>query len=231
MHLTTTSTTVSPEPPQQKLSLQAALDSGKLRPLDTRRVRAQLAFVSLDSASDARRAVALLLARVGEYYQAVDYCGPGYVYGKASSDWPEALDRNFTYDRMNARWHQQVLSIAHPDTGPARIFENASAMCFGTALKVAAFEIGLEVPETNELLRRAVVLLNSLVSQRAWSGVCWSDSKRRLGTKGIRRVLASMLGALCVARVGITPAGNLTAVFADDNSMRHVRSWSEPAAA
>jgi hypothetical protein len=76
-----------------------------------------------------------------------------------------------------------------------------------------------------------VVLLNSLVSQRAWSGVCWSDSKRRLGTKGIRRVLASMLGALCVARVGITPAGNLTAVFADDNSMRHVRSWSEPAAA
>ena len=81
----------TPEQPSTAKTLSQAKSDGSLRPLDKPRLRSQLGLVYQVTATDVRRAATLLLQRVSDYYQIIQYTGPGYVYGRVDSTWPSAL--------------------------------------------------------------------------------------------------------------------------------------------
>lgn len=188
--------------PNTLLTLAEALCTNQLAPIDRQRIRAQFAQLDVFQASDIRRAMELVLARITNYYQVISYTGPAYVYGRVDSEYPSALYAKPEHNYMYQTWSYREMSPAHPSCTIQRLFNEAGSMCLPTACKVAQAELAEEVPESNEVFRLAGYAVMSMVKDREFSEVRWSDSMRRLGTPGIRKVLKRLTAKLGDAHIG-----------------------------
>lgn len=222
------------EQPPSRMTLTTARETGLLSPLDRGRVRAQLGMLDSFSASDVRRATALMLARLMDYYAVVQYTGPGYVYGRTDSTYPSALNSVAARNYMDGSWSHREMGPAHASCTVQSLFDEAGWLCIATACKLIAAEMAIEVPEATDVLQQSRYCVDSLFEERSVSGVNWSDSRRRLGTPGIRKLIARILSALPNVQIGLGPIRPV--VLSKDHlwmaeSCRNVREWSAPSVA
>ncbi|MGI0649469.1 hypothetical protein ACRCPS_31115 [Pseudomonas aeruginosa] len=188
--------------PNTLLTLAEALRTNQLAPIERQRIRAQFALLDTFQAADIRRAIVLVLARISEYYQVIAYTGPEYVYGRVDSEYPSALYAKPELNYMYQTWSHREMSPTHPTCTVQRLFNEAGSMCIQTACKVAEAELTEEVPESKELFRVAGRAILTMVKDREFSEVRWSDSMRRLGTPGIRKMLKRLSAKLGDAHIG-----------------------------
>lgn len=221
-----------PDQPQSAATLEQAKANGALRPLDRQRLRAQLGLVDRIVAADVRRATELLLQRLIDYYEVIQYTGPGYVYGRVSSSWPSALYAEARYNSMYSCWQHIEMSPVHPTCTLEMLVSEAGWMCTDTAAKVAKAEMAEEVPEAGAVLAQARYAVESLLGVSSVSGVLWSDSRRRLRTAGIRKVLTRVRAALPEVTIGIgviRPVVLGPGDSAKTGIFKDVSDWSWPA--
>lgn len=221
-----------PDQPQTAVTLAHAKAYGLISPLDRKRLRAQLGMVDKITALDLRRATELLLQRVIDYYAVIQYTSPGYIYGRVDSSYGSALRAEPEFNRYYNTWQYREMTPEHPTCTDASLFAGAGWMCTATAAKLAAMELAEEVPEAAELLRKARYAIAALLSNSATSGTNWNDSRRRMRTPGIRKVLLRVqsaipavaigLGVVCPVILGPGEAGMVA-------SVRNVSDWSLPA--
>ncbi len=188
--------------PATRQTLAVARESGQLKPLDRKRIRAQFAMLDRFQAADIRRALGLLLSRLSDLYEVIAYTGPGYVYGRVDSEYPSALYAMPVQNYMDGSWMYQEMSPAHPTCTIERLIHEAGSMCLQTACKVAQAELCQDVPEAQELFRLAGRAVLSMAAESELSGVRWSDARRRLGAPGIRKMLKRLEAALPESHVG-----------------------------
>lgn len=216
--------------PDTLQTLADARQSGQLRPVDRSRIRAQFALLDRIQPADIRRALALVLARVSDYYQVIAYTGPAYVYGRVDSEYPSALYAKPVENYMYGNWMYQEMSPTHPSCTIERLVNEAGSMCLQTACKVAEAELTEDVPEAQELFRVAGRALMAMVHDRQLSEVRWSDSMRRLGTPGIRKMLKKLSAKLPDTHIGwgggffaaVVPAASAWQM----GQCRNVTEWS-----
>ncbi len=210
-------------------TLAESAKNGRLPALDRVRTRAQLAMVDTVTAANIRLATTLLLSRVREYYKAVNYTGPGYVFGRVDSEFPSALYAAPVHNYMDDTWIHQEMSPANPTCTAQRLFEEAGWLCLDTACRVAIHEITQEVPEAQVVLLQARYCIRSMCEDRKLSGINWRDARRRLRTPGVRKLLGRIGEMLPYARIGrgaVRPA-----VFLPDEGLvsapySNVTDWS-----
>lgn len=222
------------EQPPSQMTLTDAREAGLLSPLDRGRVRAQLGMLDSFSANDVRRATALMLARLMDYYAVVQYTGPGYVYGRTDSTYASALNSVAAHNYIDGSWSYREMGPTHAACTVQSLFDEAGWLCIPTACKLIAAEMACEAPEATEVLRQAGYCVDSLFAERSVSGVNWSESRRRLGTPGIRKLLVRILSALPNVQIGLGPIRPV--VLSKDQlwmaeKCRNVREWSAPSIA
>lgn len=188
--------------PSTLMTLGEALRTNQLAQIERQRIRAQFALLDSFQAADIRRAIALVLARISDYYQVIAYTGPEYVYGRVDSEYPSALYAKPEFNSTYQTWSYREMCPTHPTCTIKRLFNEAGSMCIQTACKVAEAELTEEVPESKELFRLAGRAILSMIKDPAFSEVRWSDSKRRLGTPGIRKILKRLTAKLDSAHIG-----------------------------
>jgi hypothetical protein len=217
--------------PEDAKSLSDCLADGSLSALDRSRIRASLSFVSADNPADMRNAIMHVLARVEAYMRVIEYTGPGYVFGRADSDYPHAQGKTFVHG-LGLGWYRPSIK-ADGQADLDELFSLASGMCLDTACRVAAHELSKVVPESREALRIAARVVSGSVVRRELSGVFWSDSKRRLKSKGLGKLLRHLAGAIATARVGIVDQCRVVIACANepDHLWPHVRHWHNSPAA
>lgn len=222
------------EQPPSQMTLTAAREAGLLSPLDRVRVRAQLGMLDSFSASDVRRATALMLARLIDYYAVVQYTGPGYVFGRTDSTSPSARNSVASYNYMYGSWSYREMGPSHPSCTVQELINEAGWLCISAASKLVAAEMSDEVPEATDVLQQARYCVDSLFEERSVSGVNWADSRRRLGTPGIRKLLVRIQSALPSVHIGLGPIRPV--VLSKDQmwmagQCRDIREWSAPSVA
>ncbi len=176
----------APSPAQ---TIASARECGALAPLNRKKIRAQFGLVDEVTADHVRRATALLIERIQDYYTVVQYTGPGYVYGRVDSEWPSALYATPQFNSMEGEWSHKEMSPTHPTCTSERLFNEAGWLCLDTACRVAVYEMCLEVPEAKMVLEQARYAILSMCNDRALSETDWRSSRRRIGTRGIRKLL------------------------------------------
>lgn len=211
-------------------TLMSAQVEGSLRPLNRTKLRAQFGMLDGFKASDVRRAIALMLGRLLEYYSVIQYTGPGYVYGRVDSSWPSSLECNASHNYMDNSWCYREMHPSHPTCSIESVFSSAGWMCVETACKIARNEIAQDVPEATEVFLQASYAINSMLYERSISNIAWSASRRRLGTPGVRKALKRLQVVLPSIQIGLGPIR--PAVLAQSQIGRstfgHVREWSIP---
>lgn len=190
------------EQPIAAQTLAGAKLDGTLAPLNRSRLRAQLGMEDQVNAANIRRATALVLARIQDYYCVIQYTGPGYIYGRVDSEYPSALNAVAKHNYMDDTWSHREMTPDHPTCSTEEVFNEAGWMCVDTACKVACHEMASEVPEAREILRQARYAIRDMCQNRELSEVNWADSRRRLGTPGIRKVLKRLDAKLPLVRIG-----------------------------
>lgn len=188
--------------PATAQTIDGALQDGSLPPMNRIRLRAQLGMVEDITASNIRLATALLLQRVQDYYTVVQYTGPAYVYGRVDSEFPSALYAKPKHSYMNDTWFQQEMSPTHPTCTVERLFSEAGWLCLDTACRLAVAELAREVPEARAVLDQGRYAIKGMCEQRELTELNWKDSRRRLGTPGIRKMLKRFSSKLRFVRIG-----------------------------
>lgn len=166
-------------------------DNSALKPLNKILVRSQLTFMDKDSILDRERAVKLLLERINEYYEVIGYVGP---YMSKTSEIGYALGGWNTARNMQPWRQSYTVCNNYAWENPAKIFRDVRFSCFETALRLAAWEIGNEVPESQEALKRAAWCAREAI--KANCGYRWTDIRNRFGSKRMRIVLRDATGRL-----------------------------------
>lgn len=215
--------------PESAQTLKGAKDVGTLAPLDRIRLRAQLGMADDVTASNIRRATALMIHRIADYYTVIQYTGPSYVYGRVDSDYPSALKAIASHNYMDDSWSYREMTPAHPTCSNESLFTEAGWMCIDTACRLAAWEMSEEVPEARPILDQARYAVKSLCEAREVSEMNWQTSRRRLGTPGIQKIIKRIIAKLRFVRIGkgavrpvVIPQGSISMV----NSYRNVTDWS-----
>lgn len=163
-------------------------ESPALRPLNKLLVRSQLSFMNRDSLIERERAVKILISRISDYYEVIGYVGP---YMSKTSEIGYALGGWNTAKNMNPWRQSYLISNNYAWATPEKIFHDVRYSCFETALKLAAWEIGREVPESSEGLKLASWCARNAIQHN--SGHYWPAIRNRFGSKGMRKVLAETL--------------------------------------
>lgn len=217
------------EQPASMQTLDGAKRDGTLPALDRGRLRAQLGMEDRITAANIRRATALVLQRIEDYYTVVQYTGPGYVYGRVDSDCPSARYAVARHNYMDDSWIYQEMTPDHPTCTDEKVFKEAGWLCVETACKVAIHEMAVEVPEATQVLGQARYAIRAMCQSSNLSGVNWAESRRRLGTPGIRKILKRLSQSLPNVRIGKGPImpviltsgqGGVSTVY------RHITDWS-----
>lgn len=214
-------------------TLKQAKLNGSLRPLDKLRLRSQFGLIEQASANDIRRAAGLLLQRITDYYQVIQYTGPGYVYGRVDSTWPSALYAEAEHNYLTNQWDHREMGPCHPSCPISRVHDLAGWACLQTALLLAVDEMTAEVPEAKHAFDQARYLVDSMVSVQEISGVQWKDARRRLRTSGIRKVLTRLQQVLPNVSFGlgcIRPLVLAPSRVAAAGNISGIREWSLPVA-
>jgi hypothetical protein len=160
-------------------------ENPNLKPLNKLLVRSQLTFLDKDSISDRERAVKILLGRITEYYEVIGYVGP---YMSKTSELGYALG-GWNAERGMGPWRQSYNTCnSYTWETPEKVFKAVRYSCFETALRLAAWEVGNEVPESNEALKRASWCARNAIQQNC--GHYWPSIRNRYGSKSMRKVLA-----------------------------------------
>lgn len=217
--------------PAAATTLAQARSTGSLAPLDRPRLRAQLGLADDVTGVNVRRATEFLLQRLLDYYSVIKYTGPGYVFGRVSSSWPSALRAEPRYNGYYDCWQHAEMNPTHPSCTLGELESQAGWMCTDTAAKVAAAEIATELPEACGLFQQARYAIESLLEDPSISGVRWCDSRRRLKTPGIRKVLGRIKATLPAVAFGIgvvrpVVLARIPGIAAP--AFRNVRDWSMP---
>lgn len=214
----------APSPAQ---TIASARECGALAPLNRKKIRAQFGLVDEVTADHVRRASALLIERIQDYYTVVQYTGPGYVYGRVDSEWPSALYATPQFNSMEGEWSHKEMSPTHPTCTSERLFNEAGWLCLDTACRVAVYEMCLEVPEAKMVLEQARYAILSMCNDRALSEKDWRSSRRRIGTRGIRKLLERLGSVLHLVNIGI---GSVRPVVMAPGSklagLKHITDWS-----
>lgn len=195
-----------------------ALEDGVLAPLPLQLISRSLAFADPDSPADIRRCAMALIQRVRDYFKAIRYEGPDYSFGGSLNPYPAARHAATGY-QMNSG----------PGADQEALYTGAGGMCVLSALHVAAYEIGQQVPESKDCIRSGLLAAMSALNNSYLSGVNWKQSCRRLGNKGVIKVLMQLASSLPTAWVGVRSgmptvlhvAGHLATYPAD-------MKWSPP---
>lgn len=217
------------EQPATAKTLAGAKKDGTLPPLDRSRLRAQLSLENRVTAANIRRATALVLQRIRDYYTVVQYTGPGYVYGRVESEYPSALNAVAKYNYLNSTWYRQEMTPDHPTCTTERVFNEAGWLCVNTACKVAIHEMVEEVPEAHEILGQARYAIQSMCQNRELSAINWANSRRRLGTPGILKLLNRLDATLPLVRIGkgaIAPVILTPGLFGSAQVYKNIIDWS-----
>ncbi|MFV3332884.1 hypothetical protein ACNFIA_18230 [Pseudomonas sp. NY15437] len=213
--------------PSAAKTIAGAQQEGTLRPINRVKLRAQLGMVDEVTAASIRRAISFVIERVLDYYQVVAYTGPGYVFGRVDSDFPSALYAAPHHNYMYDRWDHREMSPTHPTCSNEKLINEAGWLCLDTACRVAVFELALEVPEAKKVLEHARSAVMSMCEDRTISEVNWRESRRRLGTPGVRKILRRMLAKLPAVDIG---RGSIRPVILAPGALRsglnHVTDWS-----
>ena len=119
---------------------------------------------------------------------------------------------------------------SHPTCSIESVFSSAGWMCIETACKIARNEIARDIPEAIEVFLQASYAINSMLAERSISNIAWSESRRRLGTPGVRKVLKRLQLVFPTIQIGLGPIR--PAVLAQSqigrSTFRDVREWSIP---
>lgn len=215
--------------PERAQTLQQAKERGALRPLDLARLRAQLGLTEDVTALNIRRATGLMVERVADYFEVVQYTGPSYVFGRVDSDYPSALSAKSTHNYIDDSWSHREMGPAHPTCSMESLFNEAGWICIDTACLLAAYEMASEVPEARPILDQARYAVKSLCESSEVSGVNWLTSRRRLGTPGIRKLVRRIDSKLRFVRIGrgaIRPVVIPQGLVSTANACRNVTDWS-----
>ncbi|WP_323601131.1 hypothetical protein [Pseudomonas putida] len=215
--------------PATAQTIAGATQDGTLPAMNRIRLRAQLGMAEDITAANIRRATALVLQRVQDYYSVVQYTGPAYVYGRVDSEYPSALYAEARHNYMNDTWIHQEMSPTHTTCTAEVLFREAGWLCLDTACRLAVHELAEEVPEAREVLNQARYAVREMCRHRELTELNWADSRRRLGTPGIRKMLKRLSSKLKAVRIGkgciipvILPPGR----FAISESYRNIADWS-----
>jgi hypothetical protein len=185
---------------------------GFLAPLPHVRLRAQLALAEQNNAGDLMRAAFILIQRVHAYFDAVEYCPPR---GDANRETPTAYSALLT--RYHGGFYRSTINVAQGEEGPAAAWDKAGSMCLDTAFAVAEWEICRHYPEACGVIQPAKLAAVSACKNRDFSGVYWKDARRRLATKKIRSMLATVLGNLQHAYYVIHPETGVPSFRSEQN--------------
>lgn len=210
--------------PSTVQTLAGAQQDGALPPINRVRLRAQLGMVDDFSAANIRQATALVLQRVQEYYTVIKYTGPGYVYGRVESTWPSVVYAAPTHNYMTDSWYFQEMGPTHPTCTTASLFEEAGWLCLDTACRVAVYELAREVPEAESVLAQARYAIMTMCADRELSEVNWDESRRRIGTPGIVKVLKRLAGKLPSVQIG---KGSTRPVVLSPTLISRAHIWHE----
>lgn len=162
-----------------------------LKPLEKMIIRHQLSFMKKNSLTDRDRAVRLLLSRIQDYYQVIGYVGP---FMSRTSECAFCLC-GWNVEKGFPPWRQSYTNVMYSFTKePAKIFNSVRYSCFAMALHLAAWELSEEVPESLDELKKAAWLAHNVIRQ--FSQRPWVDIRGRLGSSGMRKNLAHVIGLL-----------------------------------
>jgi hypothetical protein len=198
---------------------------GPLAPLPHVRLRAQLALAEPNNAGDLMRAAFILIQRVHAYFDAVEYCPPR---GDANRENPVAYSAMLT--RYPGGFYRSAISAAHPDEGPAAVWDKAGSMCLDTAFAVAEWEICRHYPEASGIIQSTRIAAVNACKNRDFSGTYWKDARRRLSTRKIRSMLDTVLGNLQHAYFVIHPETGVPSFRTEQNFVWARRKLEEIAA-
>ncbi|HDX8426011.1 TPA: hypothetical protein RQN23_000687 [Aeromonas veronii] len=160
-------------------------ESQFLKPMDKRYVRQALSMMDCNSFAERDIAVRFLLKRIRDYFQVVGYVGP--IISGASSEISYALC-GWTVEPHCAPWRKSITACSVSAwSNPAEVFNQVRYMDFETALRLAAWEAELEVPESKEALKRAAWLAMGFIRQN--SSKRWHMIRNRNGTRGMLKEL------------------------------------------
>lgn len=213
--------------PSPAQTIGRAREFGALAPLNRKKIRAQFGLVDVVTADHVRRATALLLERIQDYYTVVQYTGPGYVYGRADSEWPSALYATPEFNSMEGEWSHKEMSPTHPTCTSERLFNEAGWLCLDTACRVGVYEMCLEVPEAKMVLEQARYAILSMCNDRALSETDWRSSRRRIGTRGIRKLLERLGSVLHLVNIGIGSVRPVVMALGSTLAgLKHITDWS-----
>lgn len=161
-----------------------------LESLDRASIRHQLSFADKHCLKTERRAVTLYLDRLQQYYKTIGYLSPlvtkfNSEIGRSYGLWIEQR----AYGRDMSGREVTLTTDIYRWSSVAKIFGNVRFACAETALRLAKWEFIQEVPESEELLLRAMWAAHRALSSTELTGVNWRAKRCRWGTVGFRRHL------------------------------------------
>ncbi|WP_205804151.1 hypothetical protein [Burkholderia sp. Ac-20365] len=179
-------------------------------------LKAQIATGAANCPSDVRRAAVALLERAMEYWRHVDYCHP--MLTGSSGEIPRAIPA----PQFAAQYSQlrQGLRVTDPVDGPAKVWEEAMALCLSTALQVAQWEIGKALGDADDRLRLGRIAALSACKNPEIALRPWGKTSRRITTVGIRKRISSALAQLPSTWLILHPDTGVPAFFAQSDYER-----------
>lgn len=179
----------------------------QLKPLDKATVRSQLTFLDEESLNDIVRAAVFLLKRIRQYYEVIGYTGPYLTSFK--SEIPEALGEMVHEDGVSWRTSYIGTNKYHWND-PNNVFNNVRFACAESALMLAKWEVLKEVPESDKALWHAKVIALKAIKDEGFTGVVWSNVRRRYKRVGFIRILDRLLNTIDSQKCILDrPFGNL----------------------
>lgn len=167
-----------------------------LAPLNRKLIRSQLSFLAPFASADRLRAVKILLERIADYFSVAGYVGPdvckgGGEIGVALGEWVVAKT-SYEQSRRRAYFETNAYLWAAPEA----IFNDIRFLCVKSALRLAAYEVTLEVPESADAIKYASWAAYAAIINGAIVPLNWRSKRNRLGTKGIRKHINAVVAAL-----------------------------------
>lgn len=172
-------------------TLDEALQQGRLRPIVRQTAMRILSVAEHSSPGDVRAIVMLLLQRVRDYYEVVEYCAPDTSRVNRNTDYPCALSAT------PSQSFSAKLSVDHPAEGPAMIWREAGFMCIKSAISVAAWEFTKLEPEAATAIRYAkLAAYGAAITSKGITGKNWTETRGRIKKTGAIRLLETALQAI-----------------------------------
>ncbi len=169
----------------------------ELSPLDRQYVRQALSFLHKDSVTDRERAAKFLLKRIQQYYDVIGYVGP--IISSAKSEIGYCLG-GWINEHGHAPWRESFCTTNNYSwEKPEKIFNSVRYACFESALRLAAWEVEQEVPESAETLKRARWLAYGAIQEH--TDRRWYDIRNRMGTTGMKKQLKSVIDKVNLYRL------------------------------